>query len=108
MTENKAKIKKRLEGTVVSDKMTKTVVVLVERMKMAPKYKKYHKVSTRFKAHSEIGQCRTGDRVVIEESRPLSREKKWVVVKVLQKESKKSDRVNAGEAEGNAGGNQQI
>jgi len=68
-----------LEGTVVSDKMTKTVVVEVNRLKKNAKYQKYFKVSARYKAHDEAGEYHTGDRVVISETRPLSRDKRWVV-----------------------------
>ena len=68
-----------LIGTVVSDKMVKTVVVEVSRLKMHPKYKKQYKVSARYKAHDEQRTYHTGDRVVIRESRPLSKEKRWVV-----------------------------
>lgn len=66
-------------GTVVSDKMIKTVVVEVSRLKMHPKYKKQYKVSARYKAHDEERQYHVGDRVVIRETRPLSKEKRWVV-----------------------------
>lgn len=88
MAENNTKRNKRLEGVVVSNKMAKTVVVLVERLKLSPKYKKYHKVSKRFKAHDEKGEYRIGDRVIIEETRPLSRDKKWRVLKLLGKSQK--------------------
>lgn len=88
MAENKTKRNKRLEGVVVSNKMAKTVVVLVERLKLSPKYKKYHKVSKRFKAHDEKGEYRLGDRVAIEETRPLSRDKKWRVIKLIAKSQK--------------------
>ena len=74
------KIKRRLEGTVVSDKMQKTRVVQVERLRKHPKYLKYYKISTRFKAHDEDNAYKTGDKVVIEETRPLSRGKRWVIV----------------------------
>lgn len=84
--------KRRLEGTVVSDKMQKTRVVQVESMKKHPKYLKYYKVSRRFKAHDEENQYKTGDSVVIEESRPLSRDKRWVIVsKKVAAESKKTN-----------------
>ena len=69
-----------LTGTVVSDKMTKTVVVQVLRLKKNPKYQKYFKVTTRYKAHDENGEYHVGDRVVMRESRPLSRDKRWVVI----------------------------
>jgi small subunit ribosomal protein S17 len=68
-----------LEGTVVSDKMTKTVVVEVMRLKKNQKYQKYFKVSARYKAHVEKGEYHTGDKVVISETRPLSRDKRWIV-----------------------------
>ena len=74
---------RKLEGVVVSDKMSKTRVILIERLKRHPKYLKYFKVSRRFKAHDEKNEYKTGDRVVIEESRPLSRDKRWVIIKKL-------------------------
>lgn len=73
------KIGRKLKGSVVSDKMQKTVVVAVSRLKKHPKYKKYFKVTKRFKAHDEAGEYRVGDKVVIEEIRPLSKEKRWRV-----------------------------
>lgn len=73
-----------LKGTVVSDKMTKTVVVEVLRLKKNPLYKKYFKVSTRYKAHDEKGEYHTGDLVVIQETRPLSRTKRWIVIEKLK------------------------
>jgi len=73
-------IKRRLEGTVVSDKMQKTVVVSVTRFKKHPKYLKYYKVSRRFKAHDENDEYKVGDKVVIEEARPLSKDKQWKVI----------------------------
>lgn len=69
-----------LKGYVVSDKMQKTVVVEVTRMKMHPKYKKFYKVSTKFKAHSPEDAYHTGDKVVIQEGRPMSKEKRWTVI----------------------------
>lgn len=69
-----------LKGKVVSDKMDKTVVVEVVRMKMHPKYKKFFKVSKRFKAHSPLNEYHTGDQVIIEEGRPMSKEKRWTVI----------------------------
>ena len=73
------------EGTVVSDKMDKTVVVEVERTTRHPIYAKVLRRSTRFKAHDERNECRTGDRVRIMECRPLSREKSWRVVEILRR-----------------------
>jgi len=69
-----------LKGYVVSDKMQKTVVVEVTRMRIHPKYKKSYKVSTRFKAHSPENAFHIGDKVVIREGRPLSKEKRWTVI----------------------------
>ncbi len=71
--------KRRTRGVIISDKMKKTRVVLVSRLKKHPIYKKYHRVSKRFKAHDEDDKYKTGDNVVIEEMRPLSKEKRWVI-----------------------------
>ena len=73
--------KKKLEGIVVSDKMQKTVVVEVQSMKKHPKYLRYFKVHNRYKAHDENNDCKVGDHVIIEETRPLSRNKRWRVQK---------------------------
>ena len=75
------------EGVVISDKMDKTVVVEVERLVMDRMYGKYLKQRSRFMAHDEKNECKVGDRVRIEESRPLSRHKRWVVKDVLEKVS---------------------
>ena len=71
---------RRLEGVVVSDKMKKTVVIAIHRLKKHPKYLKYYKVTTRLKAHDENNEYHIGDKVVIEETRPLSKEKRWKVI----------------------------
>ena len=76
--------KKRLQGIVVSDKMQKTVVVKVERQKFHPKFKVYYKVHKKYKAHDEKNECKVGDWVVIEETRPLSKEKRWRVVEIIK------------------------
>ncbi|MBI2603998.1 MAG: 30S ribosomal protein S17 [Candidatus Harrisonbacteria bacterium] len=76
-----AKKHRTLEGLVVSDKMQKTVVVAVSETRMNPKYLKQYNVTRRLKAHDEARAYHTGDRVVIEETRPLSRDKRWKVVK---------------------------
>jgi len=73
-------MKRKLKGTVVSDKMQKTRVVEVERFIKHAKYLKYFKSSNRFKAHDENNEYKAGDRVVIEETRPLSKEKRWKIV----------------------------
>ena len=75
--DKKLRIKK---GIVVSDKMTKTVVVEVTRLKKHEKYRKYYKVTTKFKAHDEENQYHTGDKVLIQETRPLSKDKRWMVI----------------------------
>jgi small subunit ribosomal protein S17 len=67
-------------GTVVSDKMAKTIVVRIERMKMHPKYKKAYRVSTTFKVHDEHGEYKVGDAVAFVECRPLSKDKRWRVL----------------------------
>lgn len=73
-------IKKRFIGTVVSDKMQKTVTVLVDRFVKHPKYGKFMRTSKKFKAHDEAGAYHTGDKVVIEECRPISKDKSFKVV----------------------------
>jgi small subunit ribosomal protein S17 len=78
-------LSKQRNGVVVSDRMQKTVVVSVERTVMDPRYKKILRRRTRVKAHDEANQCRVGDRVLIVECRPLSRDKRWRVSKILQR-----------------------
>lgn len=72
--------KRKIEGTVVSDKMEKTRVIAVESFKKHPRYLKYYKVTQRFKAHDEKNEYKKGDKVVIEETRPLSKDKRWKIV----------------------------
>lgn len=74
------KTRKKLQGTVVSDKMAKTVTVLVERFVKHPKYGKYFTISKKYKAHDEQGAYKTGDKVVIEECRPISKDKSFTVI----------------------------
>jgi len=81
----KNKIKRKIEGVVVSNKMDKTVVVEVERLKLHPKYEKYFRRRRHFKAHDEKNQYQIGDRVIIEETRPLSKEKRWRVISKINK-----------------------
>jgi len=78
--ENKNTKSRVLKGVVVSDKMTKTVVVKISSLKKHPKYKKYFKVSQKYKAHDEENQYHTGDHVFIQETRPMSKEKRWIVI----------------------------
>ncbi len=75
------------EGIVISDKMDKTAVVEVGRLVMDPLYGKYLKRRSRFMAHDEKNECKIGDRVRIQESRPLSRHKRWVVKEILERAS---------------------
>jgi len=77
--------RKRLEGVVVSDKMDKTVVVLVERLVRHPIYGKQVRRSKKYHAHDERNEVRIGDRVEIVESRPISKTKRWVVTKILER-----------------------
>lgn len=72
--------KKQLQGIVISDGMQKTVVVKVERIRVHPKYKKRLKVHKNYKAHDENGEYHTGDKVIIGECRPLSKDKRWRVI----------------------------
>ncbi|HUH16511.1 MAG TPA: 30S ribosomal protein S17 [Methylomirabilota bacterium] len=74
-------------GRVVSDKMDKTVVVSVERLRRHPIYKRVVRLSSKFKAHDQDNSARVGDTVRIEESKPLSREKRWTVVEVVARGS---------------------
>ncbi len=77
--------RRRMTGFVTSDKMTKTVVVEVKRTYQHPLYKKVVHASSRFKAHDELG-AKVGDEVVIVESRPLSRDKRWVVESIIRRQ----------------------
>ena len=72
-------------GVVVSDKMDKTIVVSITRRYMHPKYKKYVKTRTPYKVHDPNGECKMGDRVLIEETRPISKEKRWKVKEIVEK-----------------------
>lgn len=80
----KARVRK-LIGRIRSDKMDKTVVVEVMRYKMDPVYKKYVKERRRYKAHDETNEYKTGDRVEIIEHRPLSKEKRWKVSRLIDR-----------------------
>ena len=75
--------KKTLQGIVVSDKMQKTVVVEVESIKEHPKYRRRYKTHKRFKAHDEKQEYHTGDKVIIEETKPISKDKNWTVIKKI-------------------------
>ena len=76
---------KTLTGIVVSDKMDKSVVVSVERLVKHPVYQKYIRRKAKFMAHDEGNECRIGDRVLLTETRPLSKQKRFKVSKILEK-----------------------
>jgi small subunit ribosomal protein S17 len=76
--------KKLYTGTVVSDKMDKTVVVAVTRLAQHPVYKKIVKKVTKFRVHDEENRCKIGDKVSIIETRPLSKEKRWAVLEIIE------------------------
>ena len=78
-------LRKTRVGTVVSDKMDKTLVVAVKDNVQHPLYKKILKRTVKFKAHDENNECRIGDRVMIMETRPLSKDKNWRLVKIIEK-----------------------
>jgi small subunit ribosomal protein S17 len=72
-------------GRVTSDKMNKTVVVSVDYARRHPLYNKVMKRTSKFKAHDEKNECRTGDLVLIEESRPISKDKRWIVREIIER-----------------------
>jgi small subunit ribosomal protein S17 len=79
-------VKRELTGTITSDKMDKTVVVTVERLEKHPTFQKYIRRRSRYKAHDEKNECRVGDKVLIRECRPLSKDKNWRVVSILERQ----------------------
>jgi len=85
MSEIRSTSRKTRVGKVVSDKMDKTAVVLVEDRKAHPLYKKIIKRSYKLKAHDEMNQCSVGDRVRVMETRPLSKDKRWRLVEIIEK-----------------------
>ena len=90
-------LRKTRVGNVVSDKMDKTVVVAIADNVRHPLYKKIIKRTVKLKAHDEENQCGIGDRVMVMETRPMSKDKRWRVVEILEKAKKafKSERRNA-------------
>jgi len=78
-------LRKTRIGTVVSDKMNKTITVSIERKVPHPIYKKYFKKTTKLMAHDEKDECRIGDKVKIMETRPLSSKKRWRLVEIVEK-----------------------
>ncbi len=79
-----------LKGIVVSDKMTKTIVVKVSSLKKHPKYKKYFKVSKKYKVHDEENKYHTGEEVLIRETKPMSKEKRWIVISKIETSNKET------------------
>lgn len=77
--------RRRLTGRVVADKMDKTVTVRVDRMVRHPLYGKFVRRTTKYHAHDEANECHTGDTVLIEESRPISKSKSWKVARLLER-----------------------
>ena len=77
--------RKQRSGTVVSNKMDKTVVVLVERLVKHSKYRKYLRARKKYKAHDEKNACQVGDQVEIIETRPLSKDKRWAVRSIVRR-----------------------
>ncbi len=78
-------VRKTMVGRVVSDRMDKTVVVQVERLVQDPLYQKFIRKRKRYKAHDQKNECHVGDQVLLMETRPLSREKRWRVKEVLER-----------------------
>lgn len=84
MAEEQANKARRLTGRVVSDRMEKSIVVMIERRERHPIYGKYMKRSTKLHAHDETNQASIGDLVSIEECRPISKKKAWTLVEVVE------------------------
>lgn len=78
-------MRRQLSGMVVSSKMDKTIVVQVERLTKHQLYKKYIRIHNKFSAHDANNSCRVGDKVVITETRPISKTKRWRVSSILEK-----------------------
>ncbi|MDR0863146.1 MAG: 30S ribosomal protein S17 [Oscillospiraceae bacterium] len=85
MSEERTSARKTRTGKVVSDKMDKTIVVAVEDRVAHPLYKKIIKRTYKLKAHDELNECGIGDRVRVMETRPLSKDKRWRLVEIIEK-----------------------
>lgn len=81
---------RKLKGVIISNKMAKTAVVKVDSLKKHSKYHKYFRISKKFKAHDEKGEYRAGDWVIIQETRPLSKEKRWKIVELIKRDKEES------------------
>lgn len=77
---------RRLKGTVISNKMSKTAVVRIDRLEKHSKYQKYFRASQKLKAHDDANEAKIGDVVIIEETRPLSKDKRWRIVERVSRE----------------------
>ncbi len=71
---------RKLQGKIVSDKMQKTRVIAITRLVRHPRYGKFYKITARFKAHDEKNEFKAGEEVIIQETRPMSKEKRWLIV----------------------------
>ena len=78
---------RKLKGTVISNKMFHTLVVRVDTLKRHPKYQKFYRTSKKFKAHDELGEYRIGDTVMMVETRPISKDKRWRVIELVKRSS---------------------
>ena len=78
--------RRKIVGVVVKDKMDKSVVIEVEKFLKHPRYHKYLKTKKRYKAHDEGNVCRVGDKVLLVETRPLSKDKRWLVKEIIKQE----------------------
>ena len=85
---------RKLNGTIISHNMEKTAVVRVDRLKKHAKYLKFYRISKKFKAHDEKDEYAVGDTVVIQETKPLSREKKWKITELVKRPAAESESEN--------------
>lgn len=83
---------RKLKGTVISDKMTRTVVVRVDALKRHPKYRKFYRVSKKFKAHDEKSEYHIGDTVIITQTRPMSKDKRWRVLELVKRSTESEEK----------------
>ena len=79
-------VRRKIVGVVIRDKMDKSVVIEVEKFLKHPRYHKYLKTKKRYKAHDEGNACKVGDRVLLVETRPLSKDKRWMVKEIIRRE----------------------
>jgi small subunit ribosomal protein S17 len=78
--------RRKIVGVVIRDKMDKSVVIEVEKFLKHPRYHKYLRTKKRYKAHDELNACKVGDKVVLVETRPLSKDKRWLVKEIIKRE----------------------